>query len=145
MTYSSTESVPNQILFRSCGLVKAIAPSVVICGVVQLWSPSVSYRWIVNYELAFLNYRFNQVNQIGTVTERLIEATKMAMQAGWGFMTRHHRSLIRLICSLQVCWNSGLETIKIKNLVNKCNMFDQNWKCNPYTPFFFINITYYSQ
>jgi hypothetical protein len=126
MTYSSTESVPNQILFRSCGLVKAIAPSVVICGVVQLWSPSVSYRWIVNYELAFLNYRFNQVNQIGTVTERLIEATKMAMQAGWGFMTRHHRSLIRLICSLQVCWNSGLETIKIKNLVNKCNMFDQN-------------------
>jgi hypothetical protein len=24
-------------------------------------------------------------------------------------------------------------------------MFDQNWKCNPYTPFFFINITYYSQ
>jgi len=50
------------------------------------------------------------VNQIGTVTERLIEATKMAMQAGWGFMNRHHRSLIRLICSLQVCWNSGLET-----------------------------------
>jgi hypothetical protein len=24
-------------------------------------------------------------------------------------MTRHHRSLMRLICSLQVCWNSGLE------------------------------------
>jgi hypothetical protein len=42
----------------------------------------VSYRWIVNDELAFLNYRLNQVNQIGTVTERLIEATKMAMQAG---------------------------------------------------------------
>ncbi len=59
-----------------------------------------SYRWIVYHELAFLNYRLNQVNQIGTV---------MAMQAGWGFMTRHHRSLIRLICSLQVCWNSRLE------------------------------------
>jgi hypothetical protein len=38
-----------------------------------------------------LNCGFNQVNQIGTVTES-IEAVKMAKQADWGVMTSHRRS-----------------------------------------------------
>jgi enolase len=38
---------------------------------------------------------FNQVNQIGTVTES-IEAVKMAKQADWGVMTSHRRSATML-------------------------------------------------